>query len=100
MRGRMAVAKSLSISNNGSYIGANMRFISNRVNRGLVAVWFSVAAFATIGSAQAIERIAAGATPASIQAAVDQFRADLGVLNPNNGQSFKNGRREINWDGV
>ena len=100
MRGRMAVAKSLSISNNGSYIGANMRFISNRVNRGLVAVWFSVAAFATIGSAQAIERIAAGATPASIQAAVDQFRADLGGLNPNNGQSFKNGRREINWDGV
>ena len=51
-------------------------------------------------SAQAITREAVGATPASIQATVDQFRADLGALNPNNGQSFPTGRREINWDGV
>ena len=51
-------------------------------------------------SAQAIKREAVGATPAAIQAAVDQFRADLGPLNPNNGQSFTSGRREINWDGV
>jgi len=42
-----------------------------------------------------------GQTPAAIQSVVDQFRADLGgALNPNNGQSFTNGRREINWDGV
>jgi hypothetical protein len=54
------------------------------------AVWFT----------QAIERAAAGANVAAIQNAVDQFRADLGGLNPNNASVFKNGRREINWDGV
>ena len=40
-------------------------------------------------------------TPASIQATIDLFRADLGgVLNPNVVGSFPSGRREINWDGV
>jgi hypothetical protein len=43
---------------------------------------------------------ASGANPAAIQATVDAFRASLGALNPNNGQSFTSGRREINWDGV
>ncbi|MCY7346455.1 MAG: VCBS repeat-containing protein [Pyrinomonadaceae bacterium] len=48
-----------------------------------------------------IIRTASGANAAAIQAAVDQYRADLGgALNPNNGQSFTTGRREINWDGV
>ena len=51
-------------------------------------------------SAQAVVRQASGADPASIQAAVDQFRADLGQLNPNVRQTFSTGRREINWDGV
>jgi len=40
------------------------------------------------------------ATPASIQATVDAFRAALG--NPNNGNNagpLASGRREINWDG-
>jgi hypothetical protein len=45
-------------------------------------------------------RQAAGANAAAIQAAVDQFRADLGALNPNQPGSFGTGRREINWDGV
>ena len=49
---------------------------------------------------QALARVAAGPNPASIQGAVDKFRDDLGPLNPNNGQSFKSGRREINWDAV
>lgn len=44
-------------------------------------------------------RSAAGADPAAIQAAVDQFRADLGANNGVGG-SFASGRREINWDGV
>lgn len=47
-----------------------------------------------------VVREAAGANAAAIQAAVDQFRADLG--NPNNGNtagSQPGGRREINWDG-
>ena len=56
--------------------------------------------FSTIGFAQSTPYTAAGANPAAIQATVDQFRADLGTLNPNNGQSFTSGRREINWDGV
>ena len=46
-----------------------------------------------------VVREASGPTPASIQAVVDQFRADLG---PNNGVtpgSQPGGRREINWDG-
>lgn len=48
-----------------------------------------------------VVRQGSGANAAAIQATVDQFRADLGgALNPNNGQSFPTGRREINWDGV
>ena len=68
----------------GKFIGVGLVFLS------LIAA----------ASSQAIERKASGANPAAIQAAVDQFRADLGAVNPNNGQAFKNGRREINWDGV
>lgn len=47
-----------------------------------------------------VVREAAGANAAAIQAAVDQFRADLGGANNGNtagSQLF--GRREINWDG-
>ncbi|MCY7374478.1 MAG: VCBS repeat-containing protein [Pyrinomonadaceae bacterium] len=63
----------------------------------------SFALLVTVNStfAAPVIRSAAGANAAAIQATVDQFRADLGgALNPNNGQSFTNGRREINWDGV
>jgi hypothetical protein len=43
---------------------------------------------------------AAGPTPASIQSAVDQYRAALGeVNNGNNPGPLDAGRREINWDG-
>jgi hypothetical protein len=70
-------------------------FLGKFISVGLVVTFLAAAA-----SSQAIERVASGASPASIQAAVDQFRADLGTVNPNNGQAFKNGRREINWDGV
>lgn len=45
-------------------------------------------------------RVAAGANAAAIQAAVDQFRIDLGGVNNGVGGSFPTGRREINWDGV
>lgn len=54
---------------------------------------------ATSASAQLV-RSASGVSAAAIQAAVDQFRADLG--GPNNGNtpgSQAGGRREINWDG-
>lgn len=58
-----------------------------------------LALFNSISAAPVI-RTASGANAAAIQASVDQFRGDLGALNPNNGQSFTTGRREINWDGV
>src|SRR5947209_5562146 len=48
----------------------------------------------------AIVTSASGSNAASIQAAVDAFRASLGTLNPNVAGSFDTGRREINWDGV
>lgn len=43
---------------------------------------------------------ASGPDIASIQPAVDLFRASLGSLNPNLPGSAGGGRREINWDGV
>ncbi|MBS1792204.1 MAG: VCBS repeat-containing protein [Acidobacteria bacterium] len=51
-------------------------------------------------SASPVLRVAAGANAAAIQAAVDQFRTDLGGPNNGVGGSFPTGRREINWDGV
>ena len=61
---------------------------------------FALLALVNSTFAAPIFRAAAGANPAGIQAAVDQFRTDLGALNPNTAQTFPGGRREINWDGV
>jgi hypothetical protein len=78
-----------------------MTSIKGRFSRGLMAFGFFILAFAAAASGQALVRESAGANPAAIQAAVDQFRADLGgALNPNTRQTFTSGRREINWDGV
>jgi hypothetical protein len=52
------------------------------------------------GQAATLVLSASGSNAASIQAAVDDFRASLGVLNSNLAGSFGSGRREINWDGV
>jgi hypothetical protein len=52
-------------------------------------------------SAQAqIPLSASGPDAASIMPVVDDYRAALGILNPNVINSFGTGRREINWDGV
>jgi len=61
---------------------------------------FALLALISSVSAASVTWSAAGATPSTIQSTVDQFRNDLGSLNPNNTQSFPGGRREINWDGV
>jgi hypothetical protein len=50
--------------------------------------------------ADGLVRTAAGADAAAILPMVNQFRSDLGNLNPNVAQLFASGRREINWDGV
>ena len=66
------------------------------------SVFSVVALFAFINSISGapVIRVAAGASPAAIQAAVDQFRTDLGGVNNGVGGSFVTGRCEINWDGV
>ena len=46
-----------------------------------------------------VVRQASGADAAAIQAAVDQFRTDLGANNGPGGGPSSSGRREINWDG-
>lgn len=56
--------------------------------------------FAAGISGAPVARTASGANAAAIQAAVDQFRTDLGGANNGVGNSFTSGRREINWDGV
>jgi hypothetical protein len=57
-------------------------------------------ALTSSATAGPVVREAAGANAAAIQAAVDQFRSDLG--GPNNGTTLGSqatGRREITWDG-
>lgn len=71
-----------------------------RLSVGLLAAFAAVACVGD-ASAAAVFRQGSGANAAALQATVDQFRADLGgALNPNNGTSFPDGRREVNWDGV
>lgn len=59
-----------------------------------------IGSMAIAASAAPVIRTASGPDAAAIQAAVDQFRADLGGVNNGVGGSFTIGRREINWDGV
>jgi hypothetical protein len=67
----------------------------------LAAAVLTVAIIPAAARADGVKRTAAGATPADITAARDQFRADVGggVTAGANG-SFGGLRREINWDGV
>ena len=75
-------------------------FVKNLI-RFLTLSSLALFVFSSFASASTVVRQGSGANAAALQATVDQFRADLGgVLNPNNGQTFPTGRREINWDGV
>lgn len=69
---------------------------------GLPLAVMVVALAATVALADPVViRQSVGTSAADIQAAVAQFRNDLGgPLNPNQAGSFGSGRREINWDGV
>lgn len=78
-----------------------MKFIHTKTIRSFLLSSFALLVFINSISAAPVVRQASGANAAAIQSIVDQFRVDLGgVSNPNNGQSFTSGRREINWDGV
>jgi hypothetical protein len=69
--------------------------------RNLFLSGIALLATATLTFAAPVVRQGSGANSAALQSIVDLFRVDLGgSLNPNNGQSFTTGRREINWDGV
>jgi hypothetical protein len=59
-----------------------------------------VSILATTPTFGQLVRSGSGANPPAIQAVVDQYRTDLGALNPNVAGSFPSGRREISWDGV
>jgi hypothetical protein len=61
----------------------------------LALVVFSIPAVAAFDPTS----FAGDATPASIQATVDAFRAALGNPNNANNGPQSSGRREINWDG-
>jgi hypothetical protein len=65
-----------------------------------MAVATATVAWPSIAPAAPVVFKAAGATPAEIQAAVDDFRHFLGGDNNGVGGTFEDGRREINWDAV
>jgi hypothetical protein len=72
------------------------KFVRNAAATMLLVMTLSISTFAA-----PVVRQGSGADAAALQSIVDAFRNDLGgALNPNNSQSFINGRREINWDGV
>jgi hypothetical protein len=69
-----------------------------RPRRLLLLTALATLAAAAPADAAITVRQASGPAPASIQAAVDQFRTDLGQLNADG--PAESGRREIDWDGV
>jgi hypothetical protein len=74
------------------------------MRRSLILTLAAAASAAALAPAAAqadgVKRTASGANTASIQAAVDAFRGDLGGVNNGGGPAAAAGRREINWDGV
>jgi len=62
----------------------------------LLSVFIVLGAAAPAGAATTV-RQASGPNPAAIQAAIDQFRADLGTNNGGDDPA-QSGRREISWD--
>jgi hypothetical protein len=79
-----------------------MTLIPLKARAGIAALTFAaLVVLSPTGLAQAeIVFLDSGANAAAIQATVEDFRADLGSLNPNVAGSFGSGRREINWDAV
>jgi hypothetical protein len=69
------------------------------MNHFAIAVAVVLLSLPTLAVAAPVVFEASGASPADIQAAVDDFRNFLGTNNGVGG-TFPDGRREINWDGV
>jgi hypothetical protein len=73
------------------------------ISKALLACIAIISVLPNLAHAGAVVRSASGATPADIQATVDQFRTDVsagGGLNTPGTGPFATGRREINWDGL
>lgn len=66
---------------------------------GIFAIGMFLLALTSFANGQVFIQ-AQGANPAAIQAAVDQFRTNIGGVNNGVGGAFTSGRREVNWDGV
>jgi hypothetical protein len=70
----------------------------------MIYPWFATALVVLsatgLAQADAIPFSASGPNTAAITPTVNDFRDDLGSLNPNVVGSFGTGRREINWDAV
>jgi hypothetical protein len=73
-----------------------------RTRTGIAALTAALMVLCPTGLAQAdaIPFSASGLDAAAITPTVNDFRNDLGSLNPNVVGSFGSGRREINWDAV
>ena len=77
-----------------------MKNLKNMFVKFILSAMLTLVVLTVNNFAAPVVRTAAGANAAAIQATVDQFRNDLGPLNPNVAMTFPTGRREINWDGV
>jgi FG-GAP-like repeat len=90
-------------NNKGTLEEARKRrgFMARLIKRGTLALGFLLVALTATTFGAPVIRSGSSSNATGIQSVVDQFRVDLGgQLNPNNGQVFPNGRRELNWDGV
>lgn len=70
------------------------------IQRFAIALAALILLLPTAAFADPLVFVAAGPNATSIQSTVENFRNQLGALNPNVAGSFGSGRREINWDGV
>jgi hypothetical protein len=73
-----------------------------RTPTGIAVLTTALMVLCLTGLAQAVPITfsASGPDAAAITPSVNDFRTDLGTLNPNVAGSFGTGRREINWDAV
>ncbi|HVZ93084.1 MAG TPA: hypothetical protein VG797_01095 [Phycisphaerales bacterium] len=78
-----------------------MQSSKDRVEMDLIGAALALAMMLGLSGEADAQLVRSGAgDAATVTGALNQYRADLGALNPNQPGSFGTGRREINWDGV